>query len=48
MVEFVNFHFTTHQATMTPDAPPFADVVNSFMNHVVHELYPEPAEFGKN
>jgi hypothetical protein len=30
---------------MTIVAPPFADVLNSYMNLVVHELYPEPAEF---
>ncbi len=36
---------TTAQVTMTPVTPPFDDVLNSYMNHVVQEFYPEPAEF---
>lgn len=30
---------------MTAVALPFADELNSYMNHVVHEFQPEPAEF---
>ena len=28
---------------MAPVTPPFADVLNSYMRHVVREFYPEPA-----
>jgi hypothetical protein len=28
---------------MAPVTPPFADVLNSYMRHVVHELYPDTA-----
>jgi hypothetical protein len=45
LVEFVSFHLTTAQVTMTPIKPPFDDVLNSYMNHVVQKFYPEPAEF---
>ena len=31
------------QVTMAPIAPPFADVLNSYMCHVVHECFPDPA-----
>jgi hypothetical protein len=27
---------------MVPVSPPFADVLNAYMRHVVRELYPEP------
>jgi hypothetical protein len=28
---------------MAPGTPPFADVLNAYMRHVVRELHPEPA-----
>jgi hypothetical protein len=28
---------------MAPVTPPFADVLNSYMRHVVRECFPEPA-----
>ena len=28
---------------MAPITPPFADVLNSYMRHVVREFFPEPA-----
>jgi hypothetical protein len=36
LVEFVSFHsLTTAQVTMTPVTPPFANVLSSYMNHVI-------------
>ena len=47
LVEFASVHFTTPEVTMMQQTttPTFADVLNSYMNNVVHEFYTEPAEF---
>ena len=45
LVEFMSFHFTTPELTMTPVTPPFADVLKSYIKHVVHEFYPGPVEY---